>query len=98
MGFWAVEGYASQAFRFYFLDPRPEPDSLAARQNLAATEEAMQKMSVRDRELMREVYSCRVFPLSRAVAQVAHETGTTEKEIWNAIRVVTRHFALARGL
>ena len=98
MGFFAQKEYAGAAFRFYFLDPRPDPDSEAARLNLAAAEAAMQKMSVRDRGLLREVYTSKVFPLSRAVAQVAQETGATEREIWNAIRIATRHFARARGL
>ena len=98
MGFWAIEPYASQAFRYYCPDPRPDPDSKAAELNLAAAETAMQKMSVRDRGLLREVYSCRIFPLSKAVAQVAQETGAAEKEIWSAIRIATRHFAHARGL
>ena len=98
MGFWANQAYSGQAFRYYFKDPRPDPDSDVARLNLAAAETAMQKMSVRDRGLLREAYTSKVFPLSKAVAQVAQETGTAEREIWNAIRIATRHFARARGL
>ena len=98
MSFQAIEPYAGQAFRFFFKDPRPDPDSKAAELNLAACETAYARLSVRHRQLLREVYTSGIFPLYRAVKAVSDNTGVDEPELWSLLKRATKYFAEARGL